>query len=44
MLPLNHTTSWIGNPATGQWITNLLPSIAFTTLGNVLSGEVVGGP
>ena len=43
-IPLNHWTSWIGNPETGQWITNLFPSIACTTLGKVLSGELVGGP
>ena len=43
-VPLNHWTSWIGNPATGQWITNLFPSIACTTLGKVLSCELVGGP
>ena len=44
ILPLNHSTSWIGNPATGQCTTNVFPSTAFITLGNDLSGELIGEP
>ena len=43
-LPLNHSTSWIGNPATGQCTTNGFPSTALITLGNDLSGELIGDP
>ena len=41
-IPFFHVTSSMGNPATGQWTTNLLPSMAIRP--DEGKARISGGP